>query len=359
MEQADFERRVRMRVGAIYTPGSVDYAIRHYVDHVGRLHEEDIRHCVQLVGLFDENSRASAQPASQTVEHRLKAERTIVNEARLRQIQPWIDMLRKALLGEAKAPFTSLAAAVGWLHHVLRQAYDWSPEAAARYLSLPDEEQAAVLALFTPEALPLEEYLAEQLWCLREALRAGSIYTGMRAFEGWNEGDPPVELSPLHQWLNWVNIQLSDIAATLGCSDAEILAYALANVRPALSPVTIGTRLYAHTPPGDTQPMQRTEVTITVRSRLTLVELRDLFSQLGQVLNVTKARPLTAEDHRFLEVVHQGGAPPFGKGSGAKAFWEQFLLQWKRMGGVPSYTDWRNPRIRYTRLMRRLRQIAA
>jgi hypothetical protein len=286
----------------------------------------------------------------------MKAERAIINEARLRQIQPWITMVQMTLCNQAKAPFTSLGAAVSWLHNVLRQAYDWSPEAAAR--QLPEESRPLVLALLSIEE-GLGEYLPEQLWYLREALQAGVLDTSLRALDGWNEGDPPPKLSPLHEALHWVSLQVSDIAAALGCSDAAILAYVLANVRPALSPITIGTRVYAHTPPGDTQPMQRTEVTITVRSRLTFAELRDLFSQLGQVLNVTKTRPLSAEDHRFLEVVHQVGVPPFGRGSGAKAFWEQFLLQWNGMGDVPSYTGWRNPLKRYTRLMERLKQITA
>jgi hypothetical protein len=257
------------------------------------------------------------------------------------------------LCNEAKAPFASLGAAVGWLHNVLRQAYDWSPEAAAR--QLPEESRPLVLALLSLEE-GLGEYLPEQLWYLREALQAGVTDTCMRALEGWNEGDAPPKLSPLHEVLHWVSLQVSDIAITLGCSDAEILAYVLANIRPDVRPFTIATRLYAREIPGDTRPMQRTEATITVRGRLTSAELRDLSRQLGQVLNVTKARPLSAKDHRFLEVVHQVGVPPLGKG--VKAFWEQFLLQWKRMGGVPSYTDWRNPLKRYTRLMGRLDRVA-
>jgi hypothetical protein len=236
---------------------------------------------------------------------------------------------------------------------VLRQAYDWSSKAVASYL--PEEIRTQVLALLSTEE-ELEEYLFEQLWCLREALRAGDIEACTRAGLEWNEGDPPQKLPPLQECWNWVDIQLYDIAQAIGCSDTEILAYVLANIRPTLSPVTIATRRYVHTLPGDTQPMQRTEVTITVRSRLTFVELRDLSRQLGQMLNVTKAKRLSAGDRKFLEVVEQIEGNQVGEGS--KAFWEKVLLKWNGMEGVRPYTDWRNPRKRYTRLMERLNQVA-
>ena len=239
MEQAEFQNRVRMAASrGCLTPESVDYAIRHYVQHVVRLDKGCVTTCVQLAGLFDESYRASAQPVSQSVDHHLTSERAITTEARIRWIRPWIEQLRGVLFSDAKAHFTSLASAVGRLRNLLRQTYDWSPEAAARHL--PDESRAAVLELLSTEDLP-EEYLFEQLWGLREALRAGDLEACMHAVDAWNEGDPPVKLPPVQEGLRWVDIQLSDIAQAIGCSDAEILAYVLANVRPTLHPVTIAT----------------------------------------------------------------------------------------------------------------------
>src|SRR5262249_39172547 len=150
----------------------------------------------------------------------------------------------------------------------------------------------------------------------------------------------------------WVNDQLSLIAGAIGCSDSDVLAYVLANLRPTLSPFIIRQQPYVYEIPGDMQPIQRTEVTITVKARITSIELRELYRQLEQILNVVKMKALSAEDEKFLEVVRQIGDPP--KQKGVRAFWEQVWLLWNAMEGVKKYKEWRNPLRRYTRLKKRM-----
>src|SRR5262245_22797122 len=137
MEKAIFEGRVRGMARLVgLSPASAEFAIQHYTEQFEeRLDEERLRGCVQLAGHFDKHSRASVQPASQAVEHRQTPGRKIINELRLSRIRPWIDMIRKTLLGETKAPFTSRVAAIAWLRTMLRQSYDWSPDAATGHLS--------------------------------------------------------------------------------------------------------------------------------------------------------------------------------------------------------------------------------
>src|SRR5262249_7337259 len=85
------------------------------------------------------------------------------------------------------------------------------------------------------------------------------------------------------------------------------------------------------------------------------------YNQVRHALDLEGRKGLSAEDQAFLTLVNaaiqaNGGTLPQGRGSGAKAFWERIVQQWKAMSGE-EYTNWRAPKQRYDKLQKRVQNL--
>lgn len=368
MDRAEFERCVK-QAGAQLSPESLRYAVRHYTETSKRLNHESVRDCVQLAGLMEELQTRGApahttSPGTAVAELPPSPTTVAVSEHLVRQMQPWVDGLRKRLVGTTTPPCESLEAAIEWCQTT---EPEWLLENPQVDVGAPGIDERLVPASVRKrwqeiETKQLEAWQRESHEerlppaTSREILAALLTRVQWRIEErgraAWDtymllHGEPPLAL---------LEHTTREAARITGFSQGDLAAYVLTGAPPCLPAGRVqARRIYQPDSPYGVK--ERVYVVVEFCTPdVSFEQFRMLHRQVRWALHQHKVKALSEDDQKFLRFVEQYDGPTHGKG--AKAYWERFLEDWNNEVGTPRYAGWPNPKRRYERLQKKLQELS-
>jgi hypothetical protein len=327
MTAADFVERALERERPFLSRESLRYAAQQFVNE-GRTDDVHLEHCVRLAEML-EGYAAAERPASrpaQVWDVGLTPGALLSSRLLLSKIQPQVEEVRRALFGSTKPPFVTYAEAVTWL------------EERAQAPAVPDGNGQ-------PEADRAREVVGH-IRALHRLLPGGDVVLQRRFIpyarpgEAWEHAIPIREEGTLAQ----LEAESSRLAQATGFSQAAVLAYVLADLRPVRPLARVRSEVNEFSPLTG-EPIKRAQVTVTFLARdMTHTQLRDLYREIRQHLSMVKVKSISEKDRQLLALVEQhGGEPPHGK----TAFWEWVRHEWNMAGqgkaGFKPYKDWYGP----------------
>lgn len=328
MTEGEFREAVNQApgdVGVEYRIRGADELLRILRPHGADPTEEDVERALGLARQFaaaEAGEHETSVPLSPTAYSR--------ETARLwaRLLKPWAEDYREKTFGKPEPPFDATA---------------WT--AAAEWI----EDQVVELEK------PAGPHRAHQVRSFRYYGRDGSTVEEVQL-----KGHPAGL-----EWRGLVPaiVTLANLARAFhelsGISQAELVRYVLAGVRPELPRVRIRGETRFHQLPDGTQISGRRVTVDFLTPDVTWRELRELhrdlrrmWTELGieQATNGPKKTPrLTPKDRRLLDVVGElGGIPDQPTGE----WWEAVDEEWRRRGFEPRTND--AHRIHWSRLQEKL-----
>jgi len=325
MRPAEFRRSVRKQAGG--TPRwALDAACNHHVEGRHTDHA-DVAGCRVLAERF---AVSHAEGAAGGFAPGL----LVASDHLIDAITPEVDRVRREVFRTTAPSFPSLARATAWIRGEAKKR----PVAtqAARHQSRKLMEKAVGLA--------------------DEAAR---LVHAWATVPGWHViplayATPGAEaVTRLPTWRGSKLSQLAaaarDLAHSTGFSEAAVVAYILAGIRPVLPVARLTTSIRSTRGIGASR-----WVTVELHSAMTPREFLKLYDRVRAELGVRPyAKPLTSVHQALREAVKTLGGEP-ARGSGRTAFWERVRTLMNQQHGT-KYTTWRGPAMRYQRLTERLK----
>ncbi len=308
----------------------------------GKVLHECVRECIALAQRFDSAAAVASPLDADLVQHlRMAPQDLMTSDDLTEKIRPEVEQVRHTLFGSPCPPFATYENAVQWL------------------------EQTAAAQEAEARALDPKRELLRQSIC--EKLEELQSLTG----DGYTLPFRPDLLEyakPGDQWVHrvsiWGRTSLADlgsasrqIADATGFSQACVVSYILAGIRPLLVPIRMSTSWGA----SNTFNIFRGSVTLALRNpNVTDAQLKTIRQVIRRAWRTEKKKPLTEGDKQFLDIVHRLGGVPEDKRHGEhKAFFEllrQEFNAWAVEHGCRLHKEWKVTRNKYYRLFKKLRQ---
>jgi hypothetical protein len=322
---------------------SADMAITFYCEHGFIDHEkvnvhEAIRSCIDLARRFDSSpAGTSSQSGIDLFEHLSMAPQDLVMSDDLAEkISPAVEQVRSEIFGSSHPPFAALEEVIPWLEQTAA-----GQEAQARA-----NNQA-------PEALKQT---------ILEMLEKYRVLTGEIV-------DNPFKLElleyvePGHQWVRrmcvWGRTSLAtlaraskELADATGFSQASVVTYILAGIRPLLAPISI-SMAWGYS---NTFSIFRRRATVELHTpNVTDAQLKTIRKVIRREWSTEKKKPLLEADKQLLDIIQGLGGVPKDKRHGEyKAFYEQIrqaFNAWAVAHGCKQHSKWQVTRLKHKRLL--------
>jgi hypothetical protein len=355
MTSQEFRRRVLSHNGPGLPSEALSYAADCCVAE-GRMAESAVDACVKLAGVLEGYAQSRQHPEETgttigVVDLPRTPESSITSAYLIRELQPWLENVRKDIFGCMAPPFSSYEEALVWAQ---RTAPAWLLQAHSPRAQEPAPHVAT--AGWSEEKwkrVDVEKKAREWIekrpyWQLMEMLDDVRLHTSARgwAWENYalHNGEPA---------LVFLERASRTMGQKTGFSQDDLVIYILLGIEPSLPPARI-RRHSGNTALPTGRPFNRRYVTIEVYSHdVTPPQLRELHSTIRAFLNIAKGKPLTEKDQRLFEIVrHLGGPPPQIE----KRFWERVQQLYNGEPAVIRYTTWRGPQIAFQRLQAKLQR---
>jgi hypothetical protein len=254
------------------------------------------------------------------------------------KIRPAVKQVRDTLFASSHPPFATYEDAVQWLEQTAAQ------EAQARAKNQANEAlKQTIVEMEERYEPPPGEPLAFHFDLLEYVKPADDWVRRMPVWEGTS--------------LATLAGVVRKLADATGFTQASVVAYVLAGIRPLLASVSIdmsdGSSNEFH--------IFRRSATVTLRSPyVTDSQLRKIRKVIRREWHTERKKPLTEGNEQLLAIVQRHGGVPKDKGHGEhKTFFEQVRQEynlWVVEHRCKPHKDWRVTRNAYERLRKKTRQ---
>jgi hypothetical protein len=256
------------------------------------------------------------------------------------KISQEVAQIRHTLFGGPQPPFATYEEAVQWLEQPAAEQDTHARANSQTRVALKQTIREKLAEWYALTGEPYEEpFMSEYL----EYAKPGNEW--VRLMRVW-EGTPLATLRDKSRWL----------ANATGFSQASVVAYILAGIRPLLASVSIGMSC------GYSNEFNifRGSVTIALHSPyVTDAQWREIRKFIRRAWGTEKKKPLTEGNEQLLAIVQRHGGVPTDKGHGEyKTFFEQVRQEYNLWAVEHECThkDWRVTRNAYERLLKKTRQ---
>jgi hypothetical protein len=323
---------------------NLDKAKRYYIEWNlldRRVPRECARECIDLARRFDSSAAAlAAQLDSGVFQHlHMTPQDLMMSDDLAEKIRPAVEKVRSELFSSPHPPFAALEEAIQWLE---RTAAEQETQARANNQS--------------PEALKQTIY---------EMLEKYRLLTGepvdnpfqLELLEYVEPGNQWVRCMPVRWGMSLATLAMvsKELAGATGFSQASVVAYILAGIRPLLVPISI-SMLWGYS---NTFSIFRRRTTVELHTpNITDTQLKAIRKVIRREWSTERKKPLTEADKQLLDVVHRLGGVPKDKRHGEyKAFFEhvrQEFNTWAVAHGCRQHSKWVVTRLKHKRLLEKL-----
>jgi len=265
----------------------------------GRVDRRYVADCVQRIGQIVDEVKADDLPAERAgiFDGDHVSETAITEAVFMDRLEAEVQAVRLEIFGKIEAPFSDYAQAVEWIEGEERADRERMSSDSAKLKKSIDQLRKLLDkmsdAMGRPVSARLEtpglRYLKPGLGIRGIKVKLGSKLLPLQAFAQSGE-------------------------SCYGFSKWRLIGYVLANIRPQLVRITVGTVMsFGQKPP---------TTTITILGQLPCWDdLRSAYQLIQEETNRKRARRLDGEDEAVVSAIRRQGGVPERKG--AQEFWER------------------------------------
>jgi hypothetical protein len=315
--------------------------------------EQDVMGCLNLATFLDQfwifrqAREAAGVNASPDADEDLPRTPLLTRDDYLDKLQPLVKSIRENIFQHDHAPFSSKAAAAGWIKGKASEPWDAPPEEKARFYQLDHDLSTLHYEWRVRTGGEWREDGLTPFLAYQDGEEGGGKTIPLAGPDPWDE-HPAMPSRVLLELQHAVE----NMADATGFYKDSLVTYILTGIPPELPPLKATTSVTFH----DFTDISRTQVTIDLLTGdVTDKELRQVHRQYRKRFSTTRKKRLPKHEE-FLALVKRYGPIPQGRGSGAMAFWEKIRQAWNKNNEREVWKDPAVARKHYDRLITRARK---
>ena len=255
--------------------------------------------CVQRIGQIVEEVKADGLPAERAgiFDGDRVSETAITEDVLIDRLEDEVKVLRLEVFGKAEAPFSDYAQAVEWIEGEAKADRERKSSDLDKFQRSIDQLRKLLDKMSDALGRPVSTRIETPV--LRY-FKPGSGFLGIKVKLG-------SKLVPLHAFAQ-------SAESSYGFSNWVLIGYVLANIRPQLARITVGTEIISGQKPPKT--------TITILAQQPCWDdLRSAYQLIQEETKRKRARRLDEEDEAVVSAIRRRGGVPERKG--AQEFWKR------------------------------------